>query len=515
MTTFEIIIAGACAAVVLLVIHDLVQKRHAVIRNFPVIGHLRYMLEAIGPELRQYIVTSNNEERPFSRDERRWVYSSAKLQNDMFGFGTDNDLDSHAGHLIIRHAAFPYKEVDNEMGMSPEWKVPCAKVLGELHGRDQAFRPASIVNVSGMSFGALSRTAIEALNRGCAIAGALHTTGEGGLSDYHRHGGELVFQIGTGYFGCRTPDGSFSLEQLQETVGNSPVRAIEIKLSQGAKPGHGGILPAAKVSAEIARIRRVEQGRDCISPGGHSQFHDVDTLLEFVEHVADATGLPVGIKSAIGDEAFWNQLARRMAVTGTGPDFITVDGGEGGTGAAPLVLADHMSLPFMIGMPVVYRAFAREGLAGGVVFIGSGRLGLPDRAAMAIALGCDLINVGREAMLSIGCIQAQRCHTGHCPTGVATQNEWLLRGLDPQLKSVRCANYLIKLRRELAEIARICGAPHPACIDPMRFDLLDGQGSSESLVVREAYDQSWHEQSAAARASVEVLMTADHSRSEA
>ena len=477
--------------VVLLVIvalRDLTQRRHAILRNFPLLGHFRYWLEHVGPELRQYIVTANDEERPFTRDERRWIYASSKRQNRYFGFGTDNDMERTPGYVIVRHAAFPASAPK----IDPVVELPCAKVLGAHHGRAKAFRPNSIVNISAMSFGSLSGRAIESLNRGSAIAGCMHNTGEGGLSDHHLHGGDLMFQIGTGYFGCREPGtGQLSIPALMETIARGPVKAIEIKLSQGAKPGHGGILPGVKVSAEIARIRGVEQGVDCLSPAGHTAFGNVDELLDVIERIAEATGLPVGIKSAVGERQFWEDLARRMRETGTGPDFITIDGGEGGTGAAPLVFADHVSLPFTLGMAEVYRAFASEGMHEAIAFIGSGRLGLPERTLLAFALGCDMVAVAREAMLSIGCIQAQRCHTDHCPTGVATQNRWLVRGLDPTDKAARMANYVATLRSDLIDLSRTCGAVHPALVDLDMVDVLDEHFQCRSLRSTFGYEPGW------------------------
>src|SRR4051812_8467233 len=373
--------AGALAG---LTAHDLLQRRHAILRNFPVVGHFRYWLESVGPELRQYIVTSNDEERPFSRDQRRWVYASSKRELNTFGFGTDNDLEHVDSLLVMKHGPFPLPAPEQgTTGSGPEYLLPAAKVLGAAHGRRLAFRPASLVNISGMSYGALSPRAVEALNRGAAAAPCLHNTGEGGLAPAHRHGGELVYQIGTGYFGCRDERGGFSLERLLDRVAEAPVRAIEIKLSQGAKPGLGGLLPGRKVTPEIARIRGVPEGRDCASPAFHSAFSDVDGLIAFVERIAGATGLPVGIKSAVGDLGFWERLAGRMAATGAGPDFVTIDGGEGGTGAAPLAFSDHVALPFKLAISRVYPVFARAGLAEDVVFIGSGRLGFPDAALTA------------------------------------------------------------------------------------------------------------------------------------
>jgi glutamate synthase (ferredoxin) len=259
---------------------------------------------------------------------------------------------------------------------------------------------------------------------------------------------------------------------------------VEIKMSQGAKPGAGGILPAAKITAEIVQIRGVAAGRDCVSPAAHTAFRDVDELLDFAERISEAAGgLPVGIKSAVGQMRFWDDLARLMDTTGRGLDFITIDGGEGGTGAGPLVFTDHVSQPFKLGFSKVYRAFAERGLHTRVVFNGSGKLGFPEQVLFAFALGCDVVSVAREAMLAIGCIQAQQCHTGKCPTGVATQNRWLMRGLDPTDKAARLANYIVTLRKEVLALCRACGVPHPAFITGEHLDLLDdrfrGQGVSE------------------------------------
>ncbi|MFL5816917.1 MAG: glutamate synthase-related protein [Conexibacter sp.] len=490
--------------------YDLAQRRHALLRNFPIVGHLRYLLETFGPELRQYVVTGNDEERPFSRDQRRWVYASAKRQPNTFGFGTDNEMESVEAMLVIEHAPFPVPPPgDREPGGYPEYAIPAGKVLGGARGRRHAFRPRSVVNVSGMSFGALSGPAVEALNEGCRLAGCMQNTGEGGLAPQHRHGGDLVFQIGTGYFGCRDARGRFSLEQLRETIADAPVRAIEIKLSQGAKPGVGGMLPAAKVTPEIAAMRGVETGKDCVSPPGHSAFCNVDELLDFVELVAEGTGLPVGIKSAVGEQAFWSELAGLMASGDRGVDFVTVDGGEGGTGAGPLAFTDHVALPFKLGFARVYSAFATAGRTEDVVFVGSGKLGFPEAALFAMALGADTVSVGREAMLAIGCIQAQRCHTGRCPTGVATQSRWLAGGLDPQLKSVRFASYLKALRGELLALSRTCGVSHPALVAPERLAIVGAGYRHTPLHELFGYEPGWAVPSPGRRAEIEALM---HSR---
>jgi glutamate synthase (ferredoxin) len=437
-------------------------------------------------------VTSNTEERPFSREQRSWVYASSKNENNYFGFGTDNDLELSPNYLIVKQAAFPLNSPhDGEQGYDPKHRLPAGKILGGFRGRKKAFRPDSAVNVSGMSYGSLSGNAVEALNRGAKLASCLQSTGEGGISKYHKNGGNLVWQIGTGYFGCRDERGNFSMERFVESVASAPVKAIEIKLSQGAKPGLGGVLPAAKVTAEISAIRGVPAGKDCISPARHTAFTDVDSMLDFVEKLADATGLPVGIKSAVGDQGFWRVLARQMANTGRGVDFITIDGGEGGTGAAPLVFSDHVALPFKQAIARVYSEFAQEGLKDRIVFVGSGKLGFPENALFAFALGCDMVNVGREALMAIGCIQAQRCHTGHCPSGVATQNKWLMHGLDPTLKSARLANYVITLRKELLQLSRACGVCHPALVDGEHLEILDGQFGAKSVRALFHYEPEW------------------------
>ena len=503
------ILSALGAGLVLWVLHDTTQRSHAIVRNFPIIGHFRYWLEAVGPELRQYIVTNNDEERPFSRDQRRWVYASSKHANNYFGFGTDNDLEQTPNYLIVKHAAFPLHEpVPGDAHHDPQYRIPCAKVLGGHRGRAKAFRPGSVFNVSAMSYGSLSGNAVAALNQGVKLCGALHNTGEGAVSPYHRSGGDLVWQIGTAYFGCRDEQGRFNLERLQETCTAAPVRALEIKLSQGATPSKGGILPAAKITPEIAAIRGVPMGRDCVSPSAHTAFHDADSMLDFVEHLAAETGLPVGIKSAVGEMGFWHDLARLIETTGRSVDFITIDGGEGGTGAAPLAYADHVSLPFKMGMSRVYRVFAERGLAEQIVFIGSGRLGFPQESLVAFALGCDLVNVAREAMLSIGCIQAQRCHTGHCPTGVATQNRWLMRGLDPTLKSARLANYLTTLRKEVLALCRSCGVPHPSLVSGEHLEFLDGAFGSRPVKELFGYRPDWGFPSADDQTAIRAIMAA-------
>ena len=442
-------------------ISDLLNKRQTIKNNFPLVGRLRYFLESIGPELRQYIVANNREELPFNRSERSWVYASSKKENNYEGFGTDKDVYA-PGHVFINPALFPYKPPVGHIHLSQPHTLPCAKVMGLFHQRRRPFRPHSVVNISAMSYGSLSKNAVQALNLGAKNVGCYHNTGEGGLSPYHSNGADVIFHFGTGYFGVRKEDGSFSMEKLVALVEKNPfVRAIEVKLSQGAKPGKGGILPGKKVNAEIAAIRGLKIGEDALSPSTHSAFGNVKELVDFLEDIAAQTGLPVGFKAAVGKLEMWEELADLMLATNRGPDFITIDGGEGGTGAAPHAFADHVSLPFMFAFPEIYKIFASRGLTERVVFIASGRLGFPAKALMAFAMGADCINIAREAMLAIGCIQAQKCHANVCPVGIATQKRWLVSGLDPAHKSVRFANYLKAINKEIVEITHACGYEHP------------------------------------------------------
>lgn len=479
------LLTAPLAALAAIAARDLTQTKYPILRTFPILGHARMALTSIGPELRQYIVASNDEERPFTRDQRDWVYESSEGGATTFGFGTDNDIEFLEGYPLIKQRTFSDVTLSAHAHSGEHLPLPPAKVLGAARGRARAFRPDSLVSISAMSYGALSAPAVESLNRGAAMAGALHNTGEGGLSPYHQNGADLIYQIGTAYFGCRDSEGRFDLEQLVALTEKHPIRAIEIKLSQGAKPGLGGLLPAPKITEEIAQIRGIPMDEDCASPSRHTAFDDVDSMLDLVESIADRTGLPVGIKSAVGEHAFWEDLAAAMTPRERGVDFITIDGGEGGTGAGPLVFTDAVSLPFRLGFPRVYRIFADAGLTDDVVFIGSGKLGIPENAVVAFALGVDMINVAREPMLSIGCIQAQQCHTGGCPTGVATQNPWLVRGVDPTRMAQRCSGYISSLRRELVKVAGAVGVPHPALIQPDDVEL--AHGTRESSTLSEVY----------------------------
>lgn len=467
--------------IVLVLLRDMFQKRHTIVHNFPVVGHLRYLLESIGPELRQYIVANNREELPFNRRQRTWMYASSKKENHYQGFGTDQDIHE-SGYIFIKPAMMPLP-FDHKADLGKP--CPSAKIIGPH--RAKPYQPSSLINISAMSYGSLSANAITALNEGAKMFGCYHNTGEGGISPYHKKGADVCFHFGTGYFGVRDKEGNFSIEKMVETVQQNPcIKMIEVKLSQGAKPGKGGVLPGSKITKELAEIRGVHVGEDVISPSYHSAFSTVPEMVDFIETIAKETGLPVGIKAAIGKMEMWEELAELMRNTGYGPDFITVDGGEGGTGAAPPSFADHVALPWVYGFSQVYKVFQRYGLTNKVTFIGSGKLGLPDSAIMAFAMGVDLIHVAREAMISIGCIQAQSCHTNRCPTGIATNNKWLESGLDPSLKSVRFANYMKNLTKEIMEITHACGYEHPCQFNMDDIDISMGD-NNHTASLRLAY----------------------------
>ncbi len=464
--------------VLMIIIRDVFfNKNHTISHNFPVLGHFRYLLESIGPEIRQYLIANNREELPFNRIERGWVYASSKKENNYEGFGTDRDIHQHQ-HLFIKNCMIPFQLSDTHPHQKDKTFLPCAKVMGEYNKREKPYRPASVINVSAMSFGSLSAKAIASLNIGTLQAGAYHNTGEGGLSPYHSHGSDVIFHFGTGYFGVRSDDGTFSMQKMKALVQENPfIKAIEIKLSQGAKPGKGGVLPGAKITPEIAGIRGVVVGKDVLSPSSHTAFKDIAGLLQFIEAIANETGLPVGIKAAIGKTEQWKLLADLMVQTNSGPDFITIDGGEGGTGAAPPSFADHVSLPWIHGFSKIYTIFKARNLTERIVFIGSGKLGFPAKAAMAFAMGIDCINVAREAMMSIGCIQAKVCHTNRCPSGIATQSNWLQKGIHVPLKSDRLAQYFKTFRKELVEITHAAGYEHPSQFQMNDIDINIDDGS--------------------------------------
>lgn len=462
---------------------DWFQKDNNILRVFPLIGHFRYLLIEFGPAVRQYLIAGNREESPFNRTEREWIYSSSEKANNYSAFGTDDNIQG-IGYPIIKNSTIPYGNLSlYKNGLENEFvSIPCHKIIGQIHNRKRPYRPRSLINISGMSFGALSANAITAMNIGSKLAHCYHNCGEGGVSPYHRMGSDLFFQLGTGNFGCRTSDGRLDWDELKKLVQTTPkIRGIEIKISQGAKPGKGGVLPGKKVTAEIAGIRGVPVGEDCISPNRNPEFDSPDSLIDFVERIARETGLPVGFKTAVGKLEFLEELAERMKERGEGPDFISVDGGEGGTGAAPTTFADHVGLPYITAFSRLYQIFLKNDLTHAVTFIGSGKLGFPDRFVVAMALGADLIQVGRESMLSIGCIQAQKCHTGFCPSGLATQNKYLQRGVVPEKHGIHLANYFEAFNKETLGLTHAAGYVHPSQFSPKDIERSTGVDSFSTL----------------------------------
>ncbi|MCO5097284.1 MAG: FMN-binding glutamate synthase family protein [Rhodocyclaceae bacterium] len=448
--------AGTLLAIVLFVtlvfwyVKDITQKKHTVLRNYPIIGRLRYFFEQMGEYFRQYFFTGERDEMPFNRSTRGWVYRLAKNEGGMIGFGSTYNLHE-PGALVFVNAPFPVIEAE---------QLPTPPLtIGEGYC-DRPFVARSIVNISGMSYGAISKPAVRALSRGAAAAGCWLDTGEGGLSPYHLEGGcDLIMQIGTAKYGVRDADGKLSPERLRELAAHETVRAFEIKLSQGAKPGKGGMLPGGKVTAEIASIRGIPEGLDSISPNRHPDIASAEDLVEKIAHVRELTGKPVGIKSAIGGWRLMNELCEVVARRGMAfaPDFIAVDGGEGGSGAAPQALADHMALSIDEALPRVVDALIESGLRERVRVIAAGKLVTSARAAWALSAGADFVNTARGFMFALGCIQALRCHANTCPAGVTTHNPRLQRGLVVTDKAERVANYCRNMNKEIDMIAHSCG----------------------------------------------------------
>jgi len=436
---------------IFLIIHDVTQKKHTVLRNYPVIGRLRFFFEDLGEYFRQYFFANDREEMPFNRATRGWVYKLAKNEGGITAFGSTNDLNAPGSILFVNH---PYPVLEDD-------QLPTPSILIGKDYCAQPFEAKSIFNISGMSFGAISQPAVEALSRGAAAAGCWMDTGEGGLSPYHLTGGcAIIMQIGTAKYGIRDTDGSFSPQKARELAKH--VSAFEIKLSQGAKPGKGGVLPGGKVSEEIARIRGIPAGQDSISPNRHHDIANADQLLDKIAYIRNLTGRPVGIKTAIGGWAFMNDLCDAILRRGLefAPDFIAIDGGEGGTGAAPQTLMDHMSLPIAEALPRVVDALIQADLRSRVRLIAAGKLVTSARAAWALCVGADFVNSARGFMFALGCIQALRCHQNTCPAGVTTHNKRLQRGLVVSEKYLRVANYCTNMNKEIDMIAHACGCRH-------------------------------------------------------
>ena len=440
------------AGLVALGVHDLLQTHHSILRNYPVIGHLRFVLEFVRPEIRQYFIESDNEAAPFSRSQRSLVYQRAKGESDKRPFGTQLDVQA-PGFEWINHSVAPSQLAthDFRITIGPETAQPYS---------------ASVFNISAMSFGALSANAILALNAGAKRGGFAHDTGEGSISAYHRvHGGDLVWEIGSGYFGCRHADGSFDPEKFAQSARDPQVKLIEIKLSQGAKPGHGGVLPGPKVTPEIAAARGVPMGVDCVSPAAHSAFATPLAMMQFIAQLRELSGgKPTGFKLCIGHPWEWFAMVKAMLASGITPDFIVVDGSEGGTGAAPVEFTDHVGSPLQEGLLLVHNTLRGAGLRGRIRLGCAGKVVSAFDITRMMALGADWCNSARGFMFALGCIQAQSCHTGRCPTGVTTQDPVRQRSLVVPDKAVRVYNFHQQTLHALQELVQAAGLQHPSDI---------------------------------------------------
>jgi glutamate synthase domain-containing protein 2 len=444
------------ASLTLLGVWDLVQTRHSVLRNYPVIGHIRWLVEMIRPEIRQYLFENDSEAAPFSRAQRSLVYRRAKEAPSDHPFGTLMDVYA-TDYEFVQHSMMPVDLPDHE-----SYRITI--------GNDQCAQPysASVFNISAMSFGSLSANAIRALNKGAAMGGFYHDTGEGSISPYHReHGGDIVWEVASGYFGCRTDDGHFDPKKYAHQATDPQVKMIEIKLSQGAKPGHGGILPARKVTAEIAATRGVPMGQDCLSPSRHSAFTTPLEMMAFIRQLRELSGgKPVGFKLCIGHPWEFMAIVKAMLESGTVPDFIVVDGGEGGTGAAPVEFSDHIGAPMREGLLFVHNVLVGAGLRDRIRIGAAGRLVSAYDMAAILAIGADWVNAARGFMFALGCIQSLSCHTNRCPTGVATQDLSRARALVVTDKGERVRQYHARTVRALADMLAAAGLTHPDDLKP-------------------------------------------------
>ena len=464
-------IAGLLVA---LGIHDMRQHRHSILRNYPVIGHLRFMLESIRPEIRQYMIESDTDKIPFSREDRALVYQRAKGDEDKRPFGTTENVYG-SGYAWMTHSATPVAIADTDFRVrvgGPDCRQPYE---------------ASLYNISAMSFGALSGSAILALNTGARKGGFAHDTGEGSISRYHRQGGgDLIYQVASGYFGCRNDEGGFSPERFAEQAADPQVKMIEIKLSQGAKPGHGGMLPASKISPEIAEARGIAMGVDCVSPAAHGTFSTPTGLMRFVGQLRELSdGKPVGFKLCIGHRREFMGMVKAMLKTGIVPDFIVVDGAEGGTGAAPVEFVNRVGMPMLEGLTFVHNTLRGAGLRDRIRIGAAGKIVSAFDIARTLALGADWCNAARGFMFAIGCIQAQSCHTNKCPVGIATQDPRRQKAVDLGDKSDRVARFHRNTMHALGEITGAAGLGHPS--DFMPYHFMFRKKDNEFLDGNEAY----------------------------
>ncbi len=439
---------------ILIGIRDILSVKHTVLRNYPVIGHIRYILEAIRPEIQQYFIESDKDGLPYNRQTRSLVYQKSKGETETIGFGTQNDITS-LGYEFSHHSIFP-KHITGD-----KYRI--------IFGGQHCSKPysASRFNISGMSYGAISPNAIRALNKGANMGGFAHNTGEGGISPYHlEHGGDLIWQIGTGYFGCRKKNGRFDPDAFAKKAALDIIKMIEIKISQGAKPSHGGLLPAVKVNKEIAEIRMLEAGVDAISPAMHPEFCDPISMMKFIAKIRDLSGgKPVGFKICLGRREEFLSICKAMIETGITPDFITIDGAEGGTGAAPLMFANKLGTPLNEALAFVHNILVATNLRDKMRIIASGKIATGYDMIVKIALGADVCNAARGMMFALGCIQSLSCNTDRCPTGVATQNEHRWKVLDVQDKSSRVYNFQRKVITSFNELLEALGVEKPEQLD--------------------------------------------------
>lgn len=467
------VIGVGLLVVVVLYIVDKTQTKHAVRRNFPVIGRFRYLFESLGDYFRQYFFAQDREELPFNRAQRSWVYRASKNVDNTVAFGSTRDLRP-VGTYIFVNCPYPVLETD----VSPT----SALEIGP-HAR-RPYVTDSVFNVSAMSFGAISKPAVLALSNGSRMAGNWLNTGEGGLSPHHLEGGaDIVFQIGTAKYGVRNEDGSLNDDKLRDVVSHDQVKMIELKLSQGAKPGKGGILPAGKVTEEVASIRGIPVGKDSISPNRHPDINNAENLLNVINHLRDVSGLPVGFKTVIGAYGWLEELFQLVLRCGieNAPDFITVDSGDGGTGAAPMSLMDCVGLPVRESLPLVVDLLNKYGLKDRVRVVASGKMITPEEVAAALCLGADFVQSARGFMFALGCIQAMQCNRNTCPTGVTTHNKKLQRGLVVADKAERVKQYSLNMHREVGIIAHSCGVPEPRRLRRFHCRVVQEDGRSIPL----------------------------------
>lgn len=473
-TIFVFLIGLGAAAVVILFVIDRTQTADAVRRNYPVIGRLRYVFSELGEFFRQYFFAMDREEMPFNRAQRDWVYDAAQGKSTNVAFGSTRNLDP-VGTPIFINCPWPTLESDGARA------APMA--IGGGVAR-QPYNAPSLYNISGMSYGALSTPAVRALSHGAAKAGCWMNTGEGGLSPYHLEGGcDIVFQIGTAKYGVRDPDGNLSDEKLREVAAHDQVKMFELKLSQGAKPGKGGILPAEKVNEEIAEIRGIPVGQASISPNRHPEIGNCDDLLDLIAYIREVTGKPVGFKTVIGAYGWLETLFDLINQRGpeSAPDFITVDSGDGGTGAAPLPLIDNVGLTLREALPMLVDLRDKAGLKDRIRIVASGKAVTPGEVAWALCAGADFVISARGFMFALGCIQAMKCNKNTCPTGITTHDPRLQRGLDPTNKSVRVASFVEQMRKEVGIIAHSCGVENPRQLKRYHVRLVCADGRSRPL----------------------------------